>query len=51
MISSVAYPIKKYTFELIFVNDGSSDASIDLLQDIAKKDSRITVIDFSRNFV
>ena len=50
MISSVAYPIKKYTFELIFVNDGSSDASIDLLQDIAKKDSRITVIDFSRNF-
>ena len=50
MISSVAYPIKQYPFELIFVNDGSSDASIDLLQDIAKKDSRITVIDFSRNF-
>ncbi len=50
MISSVVRPIKRYTFELIFVNDGSSDTSIDLLQDIAKKDSRVIVVDFSRNF-
>lgn len=50
MVSSVVRPIKRYTFELIFVNDGSSDTSIDLLQDIAKKDSRVIVVDFSRNF-
>lgn len=41
---------KDYDFEMIFVNDGSRDTSLDMLVDIAKKDSHITVIDFSRNF-
>jgi glycosyltransferase involved in cell wall biosynthesis len=36
--------------ELIFVNDGSKDKSIVLIKELAKKDSAVKYIDFSRNF-
>lgn len=39
-----------YDYELIFINDGSRDDSLSLLKDIQKKDSRVVVIDFARNF-
>lgn len=37
-------------YELFFVNDGSKDRSMDLIEDLASKDSRIRYIDLSRNF-
>ena len=37
-------------FEIIFVNDGSSDNSLNILLEIKKKDSRICILDFTRNF-
>jgi polyisoprenyl-phosphate glycosyltransferase len=40
----------KYNYELIFINDGSKDDSIEKLVSLQQKDDRITVIDFSRNF-
>lgn len=39
-----------YASELIFVNDGSRDQSLSVLQKIAQKDPRIRVLDLSRNF-
>ena len=39
-----------YDYELIFVNDGSSDSSWSLLQQLAIHDSCIKVLSFSRNF-
>lgn len=36
--------------EIIFVNDGSPDNSLDLALSIYQKDSRVRVIDLSRNF-
>jgi polyisoprenyl-phosphate glycosyltransferase len=39
-----------YTFELVLVNDGSSDRTPALLDDIAAEDSRVRVIHLSRNF-
>ncbi len=36
--------------ELIFVNDGSRDETLPRLTALAKKDSRVKVINFSRNF-
>ncbi|MGB4759542.1 MAG: glycosyltransferase family 2 protein [Candidatus Saccharimonadales bacterium] len=39
-----------YSYELIFVNDGSKDTSLEQLIELQKNDPRITVIDFSRNF-
>ena len=37
-------------FEIIFVNDGSNDASEKILDELGKKDGRIKVVNFSRNF-
>lgn len=36
--------------ELIFVDDGSSDGTLTLLRDFARKDARVKYISFSRNF-
>jgi len=36
--------------ELIFINDGSKDNTGELLSAIAKRDSRVNVLHFSRNF-
>lgn len=38
------------SYEIIFVNDGSRDNTAKILKDIAEKDERIRVINFSRNF-
>ncbi|MDA8655301.1 glycosyltransferase family 2 protein [Gammaproteobacteria bacterium] len=37
-------------YEIIFVNDGSPDNSLIVATELAKRDSRITIIDLSRNF-
>jgi len=38
------------SYKIIFVNDGSTDASFSILQNIAKEDKGIKVLNFSRNF-
>lgn len=37
-------------YELIFVNDGSTDQSLPLVKKLQEKDSRVRYIDLSRNF-
>ncbi|MFE2043487.1 glycosyltransferase family 2 protein [Streptomyces sp. NPDC059477] len=37
-------------YELVYVNDGSSDGSLALLTDLAKSDGHVRVVDFARNF-
>ncbi len=39
-----------YNFEIIYINDGSTDNTFDILQKIQKKDKRVVVINLSRNF-
>ncbi len=39
-----------WDYELIFVNDGSSDGSASILRELAACDKRVKVIHFSRNF-
>jgi glycosyltransferase involved in cell wall biosynthesis len=36
--------------EVLFVNDGSRDKSLDLLRDLVKQDKRYRLLSFSRNF-
>lgn len=36
--------------EMIFVDDGSNDTTLDILQDLAKRDARVRFVSFSRNF-
>lgn len=37
-------------FELILINDGSTDRSLQVMRDLTKSDPRLRVVDFSRNF-
>ena len=36
--------------EFLFINDGSTDSTLQLLQDIQTKDKRICIVDLSRNY-
>ena len=42
--------MENYDFEILFVNDGSKDKTIEIIKDFRKKDERICYVDFSRNF-
>ena len=40
----------RHDFEFIFVNDGSKDATLDIIKSLAQKDNRVKGLSFSRNF-
>ena len=40
----------KFTYEIIFVNDGSTDHSWDVIEELAKKDPNVKGIKFRRNY-
>ena len=42
--------IENYEYEIVFVNDGSKDKTLEILEEIAKKDENVKVLSFSRNF-
>ncbi|MDE7209975.1 MAG: glycosyltransferase, partial [Lachnospiraceae bacterium] len=37
-------------FEILFVNDGSSDHTLEKMKQLREKDSRVCFVSFSRNF-
>lgn len=49
-VSTVLKAINNYEYEIIFINDGSTDKTLEILESIAKNDNRVKVISFSRNF-
>lgn len=49
-IQDVITSIRSYKWEYVFVNDGSPDNSLELLRELAARDDRVRVLDFSRNF-
>lgn len=46
----VAEKIGKINFEIIFVEDGSTDNTLGIIRDMSAKDPRVRYISFSRNF-
>lgn len=42
--------LENYEHEIIFVNDGSKDKTLEILEEISKDDKTVKIISFSRNF-
>ncbi|MBQ8028055.1 MAG: glycosyltransferase family 2 protein [Clostridia bacterium] len=49
-VSSVMQKIENYSYSFIFVNDGSSDNTADIIKRLSEKDEKVKFISFSRNF-
>lgn len=49
-VKKVLENIKEYDYEIICVNDGSRDNTLNILEEIASTDSKLKVVSFSRNF-
>lgn len=42
--------LPQYNFEILFVNDGSTDRTLELIREMRKTDSRICYVNLSRNY-
>ncbi len=49
-LSKLMDNMKEYNFEILFVNDGSKDKTIEIIKNMREKDNRICYVDFARNF-
>lgn len=49
-LSQVSSLTSDYEWDYIFVNDGSTDRSIDVLEELSNSSLKIKVVNFSRNF-
>ena len=49
-MSNVMESMSNYDFELIFVNDGSKDNTLNIMKELNQKDKRVRYVSFSRNF-
>ena len=49
-LTSALEEVKNYEFEFLFVNDGSSDSTLELIKKYRVNDKRVSYIDFTRNF-
>ena len=49
-IVRVISTLENYKWEILFVNDGSRDNTMEVIKGLREKDSRISYVDLSRNF-
>ncbi|AXO95512.1 glycosyltransferase family 2 protein [Bacillus cereus] len=49
-LTGVFQGIPNYNFEILFVNDGSKDRTLDIIKGFRANDKRISYVDLSRNF-
>ena len=49
-IKKVVQNLEKYTHEIVFINDGSKDKTIEMLTHIALEDKNVKVVSLTRNF-
>ena len=50
LYSEIIENIKEYEYEIIFVDDGSTDESYNILQKLADEDNNVKLIKFRKNF-
>ena len=49
-LTALANNNKKYNFEFLFINDGSTDNTLSIIKNYPKTDTRISYVNLSRNF-
>ena len=49
-LNRVTQEMNSYDFEYVFVNDGSKDATLQKIRELAAEDERVHYLSFSRNF-
>lgn len=49
-VKNVIENINGYIYEIIFINDGSKDSTLEILENIAANNKNVKVLSFSRNF-
>ena len=49
-LKNVLEKIENYNYEIIFINDGSKDKTLEILKEIAEENKNVKIISFSRNF-
>lgn len=49
-LDTLTKELSEYSFEFFFVNDGSTDKTIEIIKSYAKDDDRVAYLDLSRNF-
>lgn len=49
-LTQVLSNIDGYNYEIILINDGSTDRSFEIMKEINQKDPHVKVVNFSRNF-
>lgn len=49
-VDKISALLTKYEVEMLFVNDGSKDKTLDVIKELAEKDKRVKYLSFSRNF-
>lgn len=48
--ANVINRLQEYDFEFLFVNDGSRDGTLSIMQELHKRDVRVSYLNLSRNF-
>ena len=49
-VSKIMNSLSNYNFEMLFINDGSTDKTLDILKELRKNDNRICYLNLSRNY-
>jgi len=49
-LTNLLNSIENYEFEVLFINDGSKDKTLEIIKELRKKDERFCYVNLSRNF-
>ncbi len=49
-LTEVLNSIENYDYEIICINDGSKDKTLELLEEIASRNNKVKILSFARNF-
>jgi len=49
-VLKVEAELSQYSFEMLFVDDGSKDRTLEILKELSQRDERVKWVSFSRNF-